>query len=315
MYDTVNFWIDRENTPKGNPFDVCPYLFDITEHHSSESGGHWLTGYLGNYQATINPYGIKLNGSLPKLLKQSNIYYLTIEEAKQAIEYLSDSLHVDINKAELKRVDVSTGIPTKRPPHEYYPFLGNKIHFKRIETATDTLYYNTYKKVLCFYDKVKEVKKKKAIIPPTLAGCNLLKYELRFVHKLKQQFGQTETPTGRLLCNPEFYRWIVEQWRQEFISINKINQISNYMSDNVKTPKEVENALLAYYIQKAGGQSEINRIMAVAKGKELFKDPKAYTRLKTKLNEHLTAQTTIDNKNDLITELDGKINDIAKYAS
>ena len=310
MYDTVNFWIDSHDTPTGNPFDVSGYLFDTTDHN--KNGVFWQTGYFSNYIATITPYGIKLSGSLSKLLKQANIYYLTIEETKQAIEYLSDSLHVDIANAELKRVDVSTGIPTECTPHDYLLFLGSKMHFKRIETATDTLYYNTHKKVLCFYDKVKEAKKKKAIIPPTLAGCNLLKYELRFVHKLKQQFGQTETPTGRQLYEPEFYRRIVEQWRQEFISINKINQISNYnMNDNVKTPKDLDNALLAYYIQQAGGQSEINRIIAAAKGKELFKDPKYYSRAKSNLNKYLT---TKGDQNDLITELETKINDIADKA-
>ena len=87
------------------------------------------------------------------------------------------------------------------------------------------------------------------------------------------------------------------------------------MSDNLRTPKEVKNAVLSYALQRAGGSNLIEMAMAEARAKKLFDDPKAYTRLKTYLNEILATPTAADNDSgDLMAELEAAVSDIAKYA-
>ena len=55
----------------------------------------------------------------------------------------------------------------------------------------------------------------------------------------------------------------------------------------IKTPHDLERALLAYYIDKNGGEKEIERIVQLAKNNNQFSDPKYYTRLKNHLKKCL----------------------------
>lgn len=312
MLDTVNFFVERAATPAGDPLAVAVFLSDIVE-RNSEKTGYSVTGKMGDYTVTCFNGGISLKGSLPKYFLPSNAYTLTRATVQQAIESLSDSLHIDISRAILTRADVSTVIPTQRPPADYYQLLGNKPHFKRVLATADTLYYTTAQRQAIFYDKTREAAAKGAIIPPALAGYNLLRYELRFLHRLKQQFRQTDRPTGRLLYEPNFYSWLVCQWAREFESITKLKH-SSIMSDNLRTPKEAKNAVLSYALQRAGGQNLVEMAMAEARAKKLFTDPKYYTRLKADLNAILATPTTTGDSGDLMEELGQKVSDIAKYA-
>ena len=269
-----------------------------------------------------------LNGSLPKLLKQSNIYFLTIEEAKQAIEYLSDSLHVDIAKGIIKSLHIAGNIQTDYKPTVYYPFLGEKEGFSRIGTyeKKGTLYYQQASKAIevYFYDKIKQIQKTKAIIPDEFSGGNLLRFEVRF-NKPQQQFKISKQPRVKLLWERDFSINSVELWRQQYSSINKINPKSNeygnnnnlisIFMNNTKKYKHFTDVALAVMLQQfGGGQSAVDSVIALLKAMNYYQNPSQYTREKARLKRILAEQTTIDNKNDLITELETKINDFADKA-
>ena len=309
MFDTVNFWIDRGDTVEGNPFAVLPYLCEVVE-QQSDKRGYSCSGKLGDYSVCCFQTGISLKGSLAKYYLPSNVYTLTRQTAKEALERMSDETRLNMATAKVTRLDVSTVIPTKRQPTDYYSGLGNKPHFKRLQAHPDTLYYSQYFRQLIFYDKTKEASAKGAIIPPTLNGCNLMRYEMRLAKNVQRLLKSPDPITGATLTDSGFYYSIIQQWKSEFDTIKKINTIST-MTDNIKTPKEAQTALFAILLQR-GGQSCIDEFLADLKAKDTFSDPKYYSRLKSELYRIMQAPN--EAKNDMILELEKAISDVAQYA-
>ena len=305
MFDTVNFWIDRAEVSEGNPFGLMPYLSEITE-RQNEKTGYSCSGKIGDYKVNIFDYGVYLNGSLAKYFLPSNVYTLTRSATQQAIEQLSDHLHTDIRRAIVKRADVSTIIPTKHSPSDYYCYLGEKTFFKRLHAAETSLYYNTSQRQLIFYDKVKECNKKGVSIPPSLEG-NILRYELRFLQNLDRQL-KTEV-TGKTLYNEDFYYSIIQYWYNEFKSIQKLKK-EGIMIDDVNNKKDAKEAAFAYLLQKE--QGFIDWYIRELKAAKRFKNRSDYTKLKTELSKINVAKN--GNNNEMIKELEDAVFRVSMYA-
>jgi len=304
VFDTVNFWIDRAMVG-GEPFTIAQYLTGITEY--SNARGYSISGKAGDYSIYLNESGISMKGSLPKFLLSDNIHTLSRAGARDAITKLSDEIHLPIKLAKVTRVDVSTVLPMKREPNEYYPLLGNKPHFKRLQATENTLYYNTIKKQLIFYDKKAEAKAKGVIIPAGFEGANLLRIEARFLSRLSKQFNLTEI-NGATLTDEKFYTGMVKRWGDEYFSIDKLKSLSIMDATNIKTVTDGKNMAFAMLLQKEG-QSFIDAYIAELKAKKTYTDPKSYTRVKKGLNELIAASTATD-QNELIKELDQAVNEI-----
>jgi len=291
---------------RGNPLTIAQYLTNVTEHNSTDKGSS-VTGKARDYSVFINDAGISLKGSLPKFLLTNNIQTLSRAEASQAIEKLSNTLHLPIKKSKVTRIDVSTVLLVDQPPCNYYPFLGNKPHFERLQATKDTLYYNTNKRQLAFYDKVAEAKAKKIKIPETFIGKNLLRFEARYKNRLPTQFNMPII-TGETLTNERFYNGIVKRWGDEYFSINKLKSISIMDTSTIKTPNDAKEVLFSFLLQNAGVGS-IDRYLADLKAKKTFKDPKYYTRIKNLLHKYINAKTKSENS-DLINKLDKAVNEV-----
>ncbi|GHV56581.1 hypothetical protein FACS1894182_03410 [Bacteroidia bacterium] len=306
MFDTVHFWIDRVELSGASPFDTQRYLSDLTERQNKN--GYSCTGNVGDYCVNIAENGISLKGSLPKNYFGDNLHTLTRRDTKQAIEELSDHLHTDINAARVTRMDVSTVIPTKRPPADYYSHLGNKPHFDRLQSTPDTLYYNNHQRQIIFYDKTKEAATKDVQVPEILQNSNLFRYELRYTKRLNKQLNTDLTAAK--LHDVEFYRAVIQSWHNEFKTIQKLKNQS-FMIDSISTTKEAETALFAALLQEKG-QSIIDEYLAELKAKNVFRERQRYSELKRKLNTILQAPK--GEQSDLIKELETAIFDIARYA-
>jgi len=305
MYDTVNLWINGYDTLEGKPFEVLPYLSEITERQSER--GYSCSGRILDYTVNIFESGISLKGSLCKSFFGDNLQTLTRQATKQAIEKLNDYLHIDLSMGKVTRLDVSTVIPTKRQPTEYYNYLGNKPYFERLQSTKDTLYYNNHQRQVVFYDKTKEAKAKDVRIPDIWQNSNLFRYELRYSKSLNKQLKTTVTTST--LTDEAFYRGVIENWYNEFKTIQKLKK-QNFMIDNIKTPKEAQEALFSFLLQEAG-QNLVTDYLNELKANDTFSDRKYYTRLKDTLNKMLVAKN--GNKSDLMQELETAIFDIARY--
>jgi Replicative DNA helicase len=306
MFDNVNFWIDRAVILGGKPFDIAPYLSEVAEHQNGQ--GYSCTGKLKNYSIFIHESGVSLKGSLPKNYLGDNLHTLTRQDTKQAIEELSTSLHTDIGGAKVTRLDVSTVIQTKRQPSDYYPHLGNKPHFGRLQVHADTLQYNNHQRQIIFYDKIKEANAKGVQIPDVFKDSNLLRYELRYTKRLNKQLGVDLTAAK--LYETDFYRSVIRSWYDEFKEIQKLKK-QGFMTDDINTPKEAEAALFATLLQEKG-QGYIDEYLAELKAKNTFKERQRYYELKRKLNTILQAPK--GEQSGLIEELETAIFDIARYA-
>lgn len=309
MIDTLNLWLDSGNAKDGNPFFVLPYLNNVEE-HNSDKRGYSCSGELGDYVVYCSQLGISLKGSLAKYYLPSNVFTLTRQTAGEAIEKMSDELHLDIGGAKVTRVDISTIIPTQRQPNNYYSSLGNKARFTRLLTHPDTLYYNQRLRQLIFYDKTKEASTKGAIIPPALNGNNLLRYEMRLLRNPQRLLKSPEMIRGADLIGQDNYYKLVQLWKREFDDIKKINNIE-IMTDSIKTPKDGIETLLATLLQEKD-QSYIDDYLALLRAKDTFADPKYYSRLKASLNKIRQAPTGA--KSELMSELETAISNVARYA-
>ncbi|MDR1120474.1 MAG: hypothetical protein LBM08_06110 [Dysgonamonadaceae bacterium] len=306
MFDTVNFWIDRAELSGVSPFDVLHCLSEITERQNDR--GYSCTGKAGDYTVNVYETGISLKGSLAKNYYGDNLHTLRRWEVKQAIEQLSDNLHIDIGTAKINRLDVSTIIQTKRPPSDYYGYLGSKPHFERLQSTPDTLYYNNNQRQIIFYDKTREATATGVEIPEILQNSNLFRYELRYIKRLNKQL-KTDL-TAAKLYDVEFYRSVIGSWYNEFKAIQKIKKQS-FMIDNINTVKEAETALFASLLQQAG-QSGIDEFVNDLKAQKRFGSRSDYTKLRADLNKMAVAKN--GNKSDLIKELETAIFNIARYA-
>ena len=309
MYDTLYFWVDVLQNDT-DPFAVAQYLDNVTERHNDNSG-YSCSGNCRNYIVSCFQSGISLKGSLAKFYLPSNVCTLTRQLTEEAIECISDNLHLDMKTAKVTRLDIATAIQTKRKPSDYLSYLGNKPYFNRVRSTKDTLYYNTNRRQLCFYDKAKEATRKGGIIPNALTGCNLLRYELRLLKDIQNQLQAEACINGALLYDRCFYTSIVQKWKIEFESINKL-KTGKYMINRIKTPKDAETALFAYLLQQGQNEGIIETFVNDLKASKTFADPKSYSRLKSVLNKLLQLPTM--ESSDLITELQTAINDIAKYS-
>jgi len=305
MYDTVNLWQNGFNISRGNPFDILPYLSDVTEHQNKN--GYSCSGNILDYNVNVFDSGISLKGSLCKSFFGDNLQTLTRRATLQAFEKLSDCLHTDISTAKIIRLDFSTVIPTKRPPADYYAYFGNKPYFRR-EQWKESLYYSHYQRQINFYDKSKEAKAKFMEIPDIWKNSNLLRYELRYLRQVNKQL--KADVTASTLYNKDFYSSVVQNWHNEFKTIQKLKN-NSFMIDDITTPKEAQVALFSYLLQQSG-QNLVTDFLSELKENNVFPDRKYYTRLKTDLNKMLVAKN--GNKSDLMQELETAIFDIAKYA-
>jgi hypothetical protein len=74
---------------------------------------------------------------------------------------------------------------------------------------------------LLFYDKIEESKKE---IPVWVTDNNILRYELAFIHGLKAQIIKREIHV-ELLYNEDFFNFMLDKWREEYMKIEKQKNI------------------------------------------------------------------------------------------
>lgn len=308
MFDSVKFWVDRMDISGGKPFDIVPYLYEVTERRNEKSG-YSCTGKLKNYSVFVYEGGVSMNGSMCKSFFGDNLHTLTRKDTRMAIDELSDCLHIDISRAKVTRLDVSTILYTKRPPADYYKYLGSKPYFKRLEVVKDeTLLYDNYQRKILFYDKTKEANDKDVRIPDILKNSNLLRYELQYTKNLNRQLNADVT--GAMLYDTAFYSAVIKNWYNEFKMIQKLKKQS-IMAD-ITTVKDAETALFANLL-KQGGQSVIDEFLNDLKAANTFKDRQRYYELKKRL-ELISASCEYSEKDELMQELQTQIFDISRYA-
>ena len=169
MYDSIHFRLQNSEATGIDFLNEIPQYLDNVGEHYYNSDEAYITGELKGLKISLNRFQIKIkDGSLCKWFLGDNIQTMGRSDTKRAIEKLSDTLHIPINKAHITRMDIAQNFITKHPIEVYLSHLGELKHFKRLEEPNG-IYYSQTDVCLCFYDKIRELKSHNEEIPDIIS--------------------------------------------------------------------------------------------------------------------------------------------------
>lgn len=303
-YDTIHFFLDGYQIPTEEIDRLCSML--QRDGMNKTTGERWSTGNIDNLKVTVSELGVSVKGSLAAFLYPSNTLTVSRQEARHALEKLSDTLHLPMAKASVSRVDVSTSFLMACKPTAYYDVLGSLNYFYRQPVGRSTLYYHrgrTDRQTLCFYDKEREVTANREALPKVYADCgNVLRYEARINGRVASQLNERQV-TGASLSDGDFYRKVGIFWADSYQRINKT--YTQFDMNKIKNARQAKDFLCGVALAKMGA-GELNRLISQMKAQGVLSDPKYYTRLKRMMAD-LSSKAKSDQGHDLASELDADI--------
>lgn len=310
MYDKLKLWSSRTRaTP-----DVVKYLDNAKDQIDHATGEIITFGSLNGLKVSIFTGGISIIGSLSKYLYPNNIYPLDRYSTAEAVEKLSDSLHLKISDAKITGLEFGTQFVMKHKPEVYLKKLGNMPRLQRYHFESGTLYYKPQgkqqQKVFIFYDKKADAAVKGMTLPDGFNDLNLLKYEMRFNQRLAQQFCVPEV-TASTLSEKEFYLHMVKRYQESYFSISKQNQLKTNVMSEIKTVSDAFNVLVARLISQSD-QMQIMDFLEELKEAKTFEDRKNYSRLKKKIQD-IASKAELSVTDELIKELDNEVSNVGAY--
>ena len=310
MYDKINFWMPRyRDTP-----DISRYLDNGKIQADIRTGETCLYGSVGGLKISSYLGGISIIGSLPKFYYPNNIYPLDRNSTAQAIEKLSDTLHLNVREARVTGLEFGKVFILEHPIKDYLTRLGDMPRHIRCPSDAGTLYYtlraSNPDRVISFYDKKADAIAKGMILPPGFENTNLLKYEIRYRRHLCRQLRVPEM-VGATLYAAGFYGQMAGRYKSIYFSIHKMKQERNSDIGGIKTVTDAYNVFVGRLISQ-GGQAQISAFMEELKEARVFEDNKNYSRLKKKMFScHEKAGTPVPDA--LVNELDDEVKNAVAY--
>jgi replication protein CRI len=306
MYDTIKLWKDC------NKDDLESILTNPITSIKIQTGEYFTYGKLENLRVNERSTGISVNGSLAKFFYNNNLERLTRKDTEQAIEKLSDLLNLEMQSARVYRLDVGSNFIMGKPVSEYLSLLGGIRYFKRSEIADrETLMYSNSKRSMVFYDKIKEIKKHHEYIPDLFQNRNVLRYEIKYLKRLAQQFCKDRPLTASDLYNEDFYINVLDRFKDEYFKIHRYKKFKIKDAINMKNSKELVNHLALLGLQSLGGEQIAFDMINDAKQRGEL-DKMQHKRLKDKVKE-LSSTEKYTEFNDAIFELDSKVRQAVSY--
>ena len=315
MYDKVKLWIDRVIVGDQYP-TIAGYLDGAKEETDLKTGEVKTYGNLEGLKVSIYAGGLSVVGSLPKYLYGSNVYPLDRHTTPQAIEKISDALHLQVNEAKVTSLEFGTVFLMKNSVSEYLAKLGAMPRLERVQvaSASSIRYEGRCKgiqpKVFAFYDKVADAAAKGLKCPTNLQEANLLRYEMRLNGRLPYQLSVPEIKASTL-TELLFYKMMVKRYQDSYFSIVKLKQIKTEAMNEIRTPTDAFNVFVARLISQTD-QNQISDFLSELKQAGVFKDRKNYSRLKEKIQE-VANKANITISDELIRELDNEIKNCGAY--
>lgn len=255
---------------------------------------------LSNLYIKEIPEGINIFGSLSKYYLGNNLESLTRKTTNEAIEKLSDELNLKIENSIMHRFDVSQNFKMESKVKIYLNCLDELKGFKK-SINEKSLYFRNSLIELIFYDKIAEMRKKRAFIPEDFkqfAG-KILRYEMRYLRNLKKTFNKEIL--FKDLTDEQFYNFLIEKWKSLYFKITKKNKLKfNDMA--LKDVKQFQNQLMLIGLNSLG-LDEVNNMIELSRdelGRYKIK------RIKDKIKK-IKQTKELTELNPLIKELDSKI--------
>lgn len=306
MYDKVKMWEDRFKIAEA--YDSIPCLLDSAEEKTDRDTGEvTIFGELGGLKVNLYTGGMTIKGSLPKFLHGNNVEGLDRRGTAEAIEKLSDILHLKINDAQIKRLEFGGNFLMKHEIGEYLSRLGAIPRLHR-EVIGGSLYYQgkgqKKPKVLTFYDKQSEADAKGMNYPDILRGQHILRYEMRFNHRLPKLLNVAEVRASTL-SEKAFYIHLAKMYSDFYFSIRKHSNCMD-MGKIRTTPAKAAEGILGALVS----MTDPDTVRQLIERYE-FDDAKYSTRLKDRIAKAVSEAVT--GSDEHIKELDDCIRNCAAW--
>ena len=309
MYDTIELLLKKEDVIDVDLIAEIPcYLENISTIQNNY--GMLVSGWLGGLKISITENYVKVSGgSFCKWYLGSNMLTMGRGDTERAIIKLSDILHLPMTKAVVTRIDVAENILTRHKPIAYLNHLGTLKNSTRLLQQSG-LYYKYTNGLLCFYDKVREQKTRHNEIPELFKDKNVLRYELRLLKKIPKQMNVPKVNAG-MLYDEKFYMTLLRLWRDSFLDIEKINDVSlNFQA--MRTKRDLYKMGVRALIQQVGGLNQINEQINEALNTGQLTNKQAFD-LRKEIKEANALQSDVVVKNEMIEELTKKVKDAVKF--
>ena len=307
MYDSIDLRLEKGAVPHVKFMKDTPKYLDNETNRGKDDYGDFCYGTIGTLQVRIRDSSVIIKGrSICKYYLGDNLKTLSKSDTRKAIEKISKKLHLPFEKAIVTRIDFSTNMLMLQPVEVYLKYMGQSSHFKRLE-QNEGLYYTKNNIQLVFYDKILEFKSKNKLpIPNLYKDQNVLRFEMRYIKRINEQFDSKVT--GASLYNEKFYLNLVKRWRDEYFNIAKIN-INNDILNLPPTGSSKELGAMLIRIALLNNENIIiDKIGEWRKSGEITKKQSVSL---LKLINSIINVTKGKNTNLLITELDEKILGVA----
>ena len=313
MYDKVKLWMDMAIV--GDEYTtIANYLDNARQETDLQTGEVKTFGSLEGLKVSVFAGGLSVIGSLCKYLNGSNVYTLNRHTTAQAVEKLSDALHIQAGEAKVTGFEYGANFLMKHPISDYLTKLGNMPRLERVQATSNSIRYEgkgrQQPKVFAFYDKIADATAKGMDYPDDLQGANLLRYEIRLNGRIAKQIGVPEV-TAATLYDKRFYRMMLKRYQDSYFSISKLNQIKTDVMSEIKTVSDAFNVFVARLLSNSN-QNQIGGFLDELKQAGVFDDRKNYSRLKKKIQE-ISTKANITISDDLIRELDDEVKNCGAY--
>jgi hypothetical protein len=319
MIDSINLRLNAVAVGDVDLIELCArYLSGTAATTSTEVDG--IGQAYKHYSNTIDNLTVRAtanslfvgDGSLCKFMLGDNIQMLTRKDIQQAIEKLSDILHLPMKLAKVTRLDIGANIPTNTTPEKYMCLFGRYKRAKKRITQDangiiEAIEYITPNTVLAIYNKIRELKAHGGFVPPIYEDANLLRIEQRFMSRVSNAFN--DDVNAEKLYSELFYMRMIQKLYQAYKAIYK-NNVTNVDVSTVKDVADLKTLALASLIDKYGlTELQANFKQEMLSGKI---NSCQLSRINKALNE--ASQTPIiTSKHDAIVELDNSFRDTIRY--
>lgn len=310
MIDTVKIIIDTIDIPLYyNQFLLNLDTHSIKKNHKNEIT---ITGYVKNFQVTLDNWGVRVEGSLTRYIFGDNFKSATQQQLMNGVMQLSQETQLNLMNGKISRLDVAENILTKFPVPEYFDGLAEIRYFKRYQFPT-TLKYGGLSRYITIYDKIAESKKKKVEVDDMLKGKNFLRYEVSYPnHKaLCKLLKIHKCSFSDIFLN---YSKIIDEWLRLFNKIEKKTDALSFDFENLKTSKDIFKQLQIQGVIRLNGLSEVLKMIDVGKQRGYFKShPNVATNIRSSL-KNLMKTPNLVKDSPLNQELSKKISLIHFHA-
>ncbi|MGQ7867830.1 phage/plasmid replication domain-containing protein [Sunxiuqinia sp. sy24] len=289
-----------------NFLSQIPHELEITS-KGIEYGIPFIRGKIRNLKIRITKSKIKIEGSIHVFYKGNNLDAMTFKEYIEAMELLKECLELPLEMARVSRLDFSGNMKVKHDPAAYFNYFGQKSRFRK-SVLDNGVIYGSEEKGLIFYDKIREMKRKREVIPEYFKGKNIMRFEIRFTRKLGKTFHVPELQVMHLM-DRSFFNKLCLMWRQEFKSL--IMEMESPLElQPIGSKTKLIESLALQQIHKIGIDQFLDEISSWQLAGEITKKDAYEIR---KFIKEKAAEKYPLAENELIRELNQKIKVAARF--